>query len=255
MQMLRKSYPFWVAAVTLFVGCDFFSTRDILPKPPDIRALQGLFKPGDSVGFYVVESLRESGSPVDKQVLSKRRLMFTFEGDTVIAGDSFKVLSLRITEDPSGNVIEKAQRLLRFSGNGLELSISGTGGGARFYPLKVGVSANGLTTGASLDTTSYLALPAVFSEGWQTRHATGPLTIDRLLAPSADTLAYHAHSEATWSILETVKDSSLVLSKGEYWYGASGLLKVEMVWPNFEWREANASVPGNVDLHRHLERI
>ena len=110
--MLRKSYPFWVAAVTLFVGCDFFSTRDILPKPPDIRAFQGLFKPGDSVGFYVVESLRETGSPVDKQVLSKRRLMFTFESDTVIAGDRFKVLSLRITEEPSGNVIEKAKRLL-----------------------------------------------------------------------------------------------------------------------------------------------
>ncbi len=241
--------------MTLFVGCDFFSTRDILPKPPDIRAFQGLFKPGDSVGFYVVESLRESGSPVDKQVLSKRRLMFTFVGDTVIAGDSLKVISMRITEEPSGIVIEKAQRLLRFSGDGLELSNSGTGGGARFYPLKVGVGANVQATGAFLDTISYLALPAVFSEGWRIQHVMGPLTIDRLLAPLTDTLAYHAHSEAAWGILETVKDSSFVLSTGEYWYGASGLLKVEMVWPNFDWREANASVPGKVDLHRHLERI
>ena len=251
--MLRKFYPLWVAALTLFIGCDFFSTRDILPKPSDIRPFQGLFKSGDSIGFQMVESLREPGAKVDKVVLSTRRLVFIFEGDTLVAGDSLKTVSLRITEVPSGSLIEQTRRWVRFSGVGLELSGMGEGGGARFYPLKVG--ADPLKVEGALDTNSYLALPAVFSEGWQAKQTMGPLTINRQLSVSTDTIAYHQHSEATWEILETVMDDSRTLCVGKYWYGASGLLKAEMVWPNFDWREANASLPGKVDLLRHLERI
>ena len=244
--MLRKSGPLWAAVLTLFAGCDFFSTREILPKPSDIRSFQGLVNRGDNLGFRLTESVRESGAKVDKEVLSNRRLVFTFQGDTLVAGNTLKIVSLRVTEFPSGVVLEDTRRLLRFSTDGLLLAGPVVGGGARFYPFKAGASA---------DTTAYLALPAVFSEGWTAQQAMGLLKVGRTLSPSTDTLPYLGHSEITWQILETVSDGAFTIARGQYWYGASGLLKAEQTWPDFGWREANASIPGKVDLHRVLERI
>jgi hypothetical protein len=243
--MLRKSGPSWAAVLILFAGCDFFSTREILPKPSDIRSFQGLSKAGDSLAFRVTESLRAPGASTDKQVLSKRKLTFTFQGDSLVGGDTLKVVALRISEDPSGYVLEQSVRLLRFSADGLLFEGAASGGGARFYPLK---------TSAVQDTAIYLALPAVFSEGWSLTQAMGVLNVRRDLSGS-DTLPYHGHSEVSWKIAESVMDADSVLAKGQYWYGVSGLLKAEQTWPDFDWREANASSPGAVDLHRGLERL
>lgn len=128
-------------------------------------------------------------------------------------------------------------------------------GSARFYPLKVSA------TSASSDTTAYLALPLVFFEGWMVSQSIGLLDITRLLAASTDTIAYREHSEATWKIDETVRDRGYPLVHGQYWYGASGLLRVEQTWTNFGWREANAANPASglntktIDLHRILVRL
>jgi hypothetical protein len=243
--MLRNSRPFWVALIALITGCDFFSTREVLPKPSDIRAFQGLGKRGDSLSFLVTETLREPGVKTDKEVLSKRRLLFVFLGDTIVSGDTLKLISLRITEDPSGDLVESSQRMIHFSKDGLLLTGLVTGASARFYPFKAGVAE---------DSSTYLVLPAVFSEGWNIHQSMGRLDLYRNLQASTDTLAYHGHSEATWGITETVKDAGIILNNGHYWYGASGLLKAEQTWTNFGWRDASASPQSKVDLLRTLVR-
>ncbi len=243
--MLRKSGPLWAAVLTLLAGCDLFSTREILPKPSEIRSFQGLFHLGDSLTFSVKESLRESGATTDKQVLSDRRLVFAYKGDSTVGGETLKVVSLRIIDKATGALVEQSTRLLRFSADGLLLESSQPGGGARFFPLKAA---------AVQDTTLHLALPALFSEGWSAKQSLGALNVRRELTGS-DTLDYQGHSEASWKISETVRDGDSALVQGSYWYGASGLLKAEQTWPDFGWREADASIPGKVDLFRKLERL
>lgn len=242
--MLRKSGPLWAAVLTLLAGCDLFSTREILPKPSEIRSFQGLLRLGDSLTFIVRESLREHGTATEKQLLSERRLVFAYKGDSLVGGDTLKIVSLRILEKSTGALIEQGTRLLRFSGDGVLLQNTSTGGGARFYPLKAA---------AAGDTTAYLALPALFSEGWTAKQSLGVLNVNRDLAGS-DTLDYQGHSEVSWRIAETVLDGDSALVQGNYWYGASGLLKAEQTWPDFGWRDADASIPGKVDLYRRLDR-
>jgi hypothetical protein len=253
--MLRKCNPIWVAACILLTGCDFFSTRDILPKPSDIHSFQGLFNPGDSLFFRVTESLREAQNEADQQVLSKRILTFTFLGDSVVDGKRLKLIALKVLEQPSGIVIERSRRLLDYSGEGLILVSPDIDGSIRFFPFKSASNSN------KADTTAYLALPVVFFQGWSASQSVGLLEINRRLASSTDTLSYLDHSEATWQVEEIVSDRGYPLVHGKYWYGASGLLKVEQTWPNFGWREANAANLAadlnakSVDLHRTLERL
>ncbi len=232
----------------LFVlaGCDFFSTREVLQKPLEIRSFAGLFTKGDSLRFSVTESLLKHGTDSVKEVLSKRRLVFKYLDDSAVDGKNLKVLSLNIFEDPSGILVESTERLMQFSGEGLLLSSASIGGGVRFYPLK---------RAASADTTTYTALPNVFSQGWKADQNIGVLTSLRSLSADQDTLLLAGHGEVTWKLLEKISDRGIELSSGQFWYGESGLLKVEETWPNYEWRDANALTPGSVDLHRHLERI
>ncbi len=241
---MRNSGPIWAVALTLLVGCDFFSTRDILPKPSDIRSFQGFSKAGDSIVFRMTETLRDSG--LVKEALSKRRMVFTLMGDSIVSGDTLKNFTMRVTEDPTGYLLEKSTRLLHFSKEGVLLVVAPEGGGTRFYPLK---------NSASQDTLSTFSLPAILIDGWQPKQKLGILELQRVLSSGSDTLKFKDHSEATWKIFESITDRGLVLAKGQYWYGASGLLKADQTWPGFGWREANASVPGHVDLHRTLERL
>jgi hypothetical protein len=36
-------------------------------------------------------------------------------------------------------------------------------------------------------------------------------------------------------------DDSRVASSGKYWYGASGLLKAQQSWDDFDWRGGNGA--------------
>src|SRR4051812_33756011 len=123
--MLRKSgliWSAWAAPLFLLIGCDLFSTREIVSKPADIQSLQGLGKKDDSLAFRVTESLRDPGSKIDRQVISKKRLVFLSLGDSVVDGDTLKSVALRVTSEASGAVLEQSVRLLHFTGDGLFLS-------------------------------------------------------------------------------------------------------------------------------------
>jgi hypothetical protein len=80
---------------------------------------------------------------------------------------------------------------------------------------------------------------------------------------SIDTLTYHGRSEESWGVDEAILDGVHPLAAGKYWYGASGLLKAELVWTGFGWRDANGSVPAKAtdgsdaetELRRSLERL
>ncbi len=227
-------------------GCDFFSTREVLQKPLEIQSFAGLFTKGDSLRFRSTESLVRHGTDSVQEVLSKRRLVFKYLGDSTVDGKSLKILSLNIFEEPSGILIESTDRLMQFSGEGLFLTSGSNGGGARFYALK---------RAASADTTTYLALPNVFSQGWKAEQNIGELNSVRSLSADQDTLLFAGHGEVTWKLLEKIFDRGIEISNGKFWYGESGLLKVEQTWPNFEWHDTNALLLGSVDLFRHLERI
>ncbi len=242
--MLRKSGLICVAAVLLW-GCDLFSTREFRSKPSEIRSLSGLRHAGDSISFRSTESLWIPGGAAPEAILSSRRLVFILEGDSLDGGDTLKRLTLRIRNDSSGAILETDSRLVRFSSQGVVLEGAATGGASRFFPLKIsGVAASAETplTSPAPDSMAVLALPGLLVEGWTESRALGILTVTRK-QESIDTLAYLGRDEEAWVIRETVGAGSAPLSTGDYWYGASGLLRVEQVWPGFGWRSENGAVP------------
>ncbi|GEM_PF-5727970 len=257
--MLRKSGLFVTAAVLLW-GCDLFSTREFRSKPSDIRSLSGLSHAGDSVVFRATESVWKSGSVSPERILSVRRLKFTLKGDSLDAGDTLKILALVIREDSTGAITESSQRVVRFSSQGVVLEGTATGGGARYFPLKVAAGSNESET--VTDSTSVLAIPALLVEGWNEARNMGILQVRREQT-SIDTLTYRGHLEEAWGISETVSDGDSAVAMGRYWYGASGLLKAEQTWAGFGWRSENGTVPAktaegapaSVELRRKVERL
>lgn len=246
--MLRKSGLIILAAV-LFWGCDLFSTREFRSKPTEIRSLSGLRHVGDSVSFRSTETIWKSGADAPEKTLSRIRFVFVFAGDSVVGGDTLKKLTLRIREDSSGFILESASRLVRFSSQGAILEGTATGGGARFFPLKAtGGTASEASAGipaaasATADSASILAIPALLVEGWTETRSMGVLTVARRQV-SIDTLDYQGRGEETWVIRETVGDGTAPLSTGDFWYGASGLLRVEQSWSGFGWRSENGTAP------------
>jgi hypothetical protein len=258
--MLRKSGLICVAAVLLW-GCDLFSTRELRSKPTELRTLSGLSRLGDSIAFLATESVWKPGGAAAQQVLSVRRLVFTLAGDSVESGDTLKILDLAVRSDSTGELLESARRLVRFSSEGVILEGTATGGSARFFPLKVSAPST-LSTPSALaatagDSTSVFAFPSLLVEGWGEVRAMGILQVRRLQT-SIDTLTFHGHLEEAWGVTETIVDGINVLANGKYWYGASGLLKAELVWTGFGWRDANGSVPalaaGGSDAEMELRR-
>jgi hypothetical protein len=259
-QMLRKSGLICVSAV-LFWGCDLFSTREFTSKPTEIRSLAGLVKTGDSVAYRVRESLWNSSQGSLEKTLSSRRLVFSLLRDSLDNGDSLKLLSLRIQDDSTGALLETGVRLVRFSQDGIRLQAATSGGGARYFPLKV--SAGGATgvrlaadslSGAESSDGGFLALPALLVQGWNELVGMGAFTVRREQT-SVDTLKYRGHLEEAWGIRESVLDGDSLIVKGMYWYGVSGLLKAEQTWSRFDWRDDHTSNPAAVELRRALERL
>lgn len=255
--MLRKSGLKCVACVAaaLLWGCDLFSTREFRSKPSEIRSLSGLRRAGDSISYLSTESLWKTGAAAPEAILSSRRLVFILDGDSLDGGDTLKRLTLRIRNDSTGAILETDSRLVRFSSQGVVLEGAATGGASRFFPLKVsgvaasaetGVAASAETplSAAAPDSMAVLALPGLLVEGWTESRNLGILTVTRK-QESLDTLAYQGRDEEAWVIRETVEAGSAPLSTGDYWYGASGLLRIEQAWPGFGWRSENGAVPAD----------
>ncbi|MBW8887874.1 MAG: hypothetical protein JF616_08975 [Fibrobacteres bacterium] len=218
-------------AALLLSGCDLFSTREFRSKPSDIRVLPGLAQAGDSVAFLATEALWRAGGQVPEQVVSKRRVTFFFGKDSIDGGDTVKVLTLRIREDSSGQLVDETRRLVRFTSEGVELP-GVAGGAARYYPLKTAATAAVTAPG---DSDAFLVLPSLLIEGWNETTSMGLFTVNRTQTV-VDTLGYRGHFEEAWVIAESVLDGDRVASSGKYWYGASGLLKAEQAWDDFDWR-------------------
>ncbi|MDB5106893.1 MAG: hypothetical protein JWP91_4582 [Fibrobacteres bacterium] len=252
-----------MAAVLLW-GCDLFTTREFRSKPSDIRTLNGLTVPGDSVVFRVTESVRRPAAASPEKILSRRHLVFKLLRDSLEGPEGLKILSLRITDDSSGILLEQAERVVRFSTQGVVLEGAATGGGARFFPLKVAAgAAAGKDASAAIgaDSASILAIPSLFVEGWNESQAMGILRLRRKQT-SIDTIAYQGRLEESWVIEETVADGEKPIANGTFRYGASGLLKAEQVWDDFGWRSENGTnpsqsgaIPVEMELLRTLERL
>lgn len=226
---MRRLPVLLCAAAVFLAGCDLFSTREFRPKPSDIRVLPGLARAGDSVTFLATEAVWRAGGTAPEQVLSKRRVTFAFGKDSLAGSDTVKVLAMRIREDSSGALVEESTRLVRFSSAGVELP-GAAGGGARYYPLKT----------SAADSDAFLALPSLLIEGWNETATMGIFAVERVQT-AIDTVDYAGRSEEAWVVSESVLDGSRIASSGRYWYGASGLLKAEQAWDDFDWRGDNGA--------------
>jgi hypothetical protein len=254
---MRRLSVLLSAAALLLSGCDLFNTREFVSKPSDIRELPGLAKEGDSVTFLATEAVWRAGARAPEQVLSKRRVTFAFGKDSLAPGDTIKILTMRIRDDSSGQLVEESQRRVHFTSQGVELP-GVTGGSARYYPLKTAVPE---AASATADSDAFLALPSLLIEGWNESTAMGIFTVQRTQS-AVDTLRYRGRSEEAWVIAESVRDGSREASSGRYWYGASGLLKAEQTWDDFDWRgedgAPSVSADGNagaVSLRRSVLRL
>jgi hypothetical protein len=236
-----RRLPVLLSAAAFYLsGCDFFSTREFLPKPTDIRVLPGLARAGDSVTFLATEAVWRAGAAAPEQVLSRRRVTFAFRKDSLDGNDTLKSLVMRIREDSSGVLVEESPRLVRFSASGVALEGSQSGG-ARYFPVKTASANSDAASGlaaAAADSDAFLALPTLLIEGWSESVSMGVFTVQRSQS-AIDTVAYRGHSEEAWVISESVMDGSRVASSGKYWYGASGLLKAQQSWDDFDWRGDN----------------
>ncbi len=115
-------------------------------------------------------------------------------------------------------------------------------------------AASGEATGP--DSTAVLSIPALLVEGWTETRPMGILTVTRRQT-SIDTLVYAGRQEEAWVIRETVGDGaapSAPFSTGDYWYGASGLLRVEQAWAGFGWRSEDGG-PAETELRRVVVRL
>jgi len=255
--MLRNTGLYWAAAM-LLSGCDLFSTREFRPKPPEIRSLQGLSAVGDSVVFRVTESLWAADARAPASVISRKRLVFTAMGDSLDGADTLKILSLSVADYATGALLETGRRLVRFAAEGVYLEGSDPDGGARYFPLKTtagtGSSGGGSRAGARPDSGTFPVLPSLFAQGWAGFLSLGVLNVRRELA-AIDTVEFHGHLEEAWVVGETVLDGETPLSEGRYLYGASGLLKAEQVWREFEWLDSEGDESARVELRRLTERL
>jgi hypothetical protein len=244
------------ASALLLSGCDLFSTRDFRSKPSDVRVLPGLARAGDSVSFRATEAVWRAGAKAPEQILSRRKVTFAFGKDSLDGSDTVKALTLRVRNDSTGEILEEGTRLVRFSSEGVAMPGLPASGAARYYPLKTTAEA------AAADTDAFLALPTLIIEGWNETVSMGIFTVQRLQT-SVDTFDYRGHSEEAWGISESVLDGNRIVATGKYWYGASGLLKAEQSWDDFDWRGGNGAPPAKsqgpaeqaVALRRTLERL
>ncbi len=145
---------------------------------------------------------------------------------------------------------------MRFTSRGVELP--GLASGARYYPVK---TASTGAVAAPEDGDAFLVLPSLLIEGWNEATTMGIFTVRRIQS-DVDTLGYRGHSEEAWVIAESVLDGDRVASSGRYWYGASGLLKAEQSWDDFDWRDAEggparggSGSAGAVSLRRSVMRL
>jgi hypothetical protein len=242
-----RRLPVLLSAAALYLSaCDFFSTRELRPKPTEIRVLPGLERVGDSVAFLATEAVWRAGATGPEQVLSKRRVTFVLRKDSADDPDTLKFLTMRIREDSSGVLLEESQRLVRFTATGVVLS-GAEDGSARLYPIKAAAgSADPASAAAPSDSDAFLALPTLLIEGWSESVSMGVFTVQRTQS-AVDTVDYRGHSEETWVISESVLDGSVAAGSGKYWYGASGLLKAEQAWEDFDWRDGNGAPAGAKD--------
>ena len=242
----------------LLGGCDLFSTREFVPKPRDIRPLQGLFRPGDSLVYRVTESLRDAEGKAEIASLAKKRLRFLCLRDSLRGAggvvETLKVISIRITDDSSGILLEDGLRFLQFGGEGVLLENPGSGGGARFHPLKVSAQPESQALAQSSPQDAFLALPAVFTAGREWRQPMGVLEATRELV-EVDTLSYRKRLEEAWRVSETIRRGDQVLSQGDYWYGVSGLIRADQAWGGFDMRSENAEGGEPAELRRKVERL
>lgn len=275
-RQMRRLPVLLCAAAFFLSGCDFFSTRDFRPKPNEIHVLPGLADEGDSVSFLATEAVWRAGAAAPEQILSKRRVTFAFVKDSGDGTDSLKILHMRIRDDSTGALVEEGIRVLRFTSAGVALP-GAESGGARYFPVKraavpsqaesaasalaVSAAAASAPAASASDTDAFLALPTLLIEGWSESVSMGVFTVQRLQS-ALDTLTYRDASEEAWVISESVMDGSSPVSSGRYWYGASGLLKAQQSWDDFDWRDGNGQ-PGKskagtapaVSLRRSVQRL
>lgn len=250
-----------LAALLLLVGCELFSTKDFSPKPTEVRPFSQAFSRLDTVAFRITESLADPDSDLPGMELARRILRFAKAPDSQQTLPGWTALSLSVTSDPAGAYFDRSLVYMRFDSAGLLLkapdSSTAGSGGARYFPLKTAVGGNlvGSTGAANLaaDTAEFLVLPTAFQPGAEWIRSMGVLEVARALE-EVDTLDYDGHLEESWRVTETVRGGGRTLSRGTFWYGASGLLRAEQTW-DFEGRAADGSASAPKEIRRALERL
>lgn len=242
-----------LAAAALLSACDFFATREFAPKPAAVAALAGAFAAGDTVSFLVTETLARPGAGSADSTLSSLRIRFYRAADSLQAGDGSTTLAVLVLSEPPGAY--RAEGALRMRVGAEGLSLQGSGEGARFFPLKLSADAGtgSGSAGAESGEAGFLALPAVFTAGAAWTQPLGALEAEREVE-GVDTLRVGKRLEECWRVAETVRDGTGILSRGRFWYGASGLLRGEQAW-TLGRRDADGMDLGAAELRRALVRL
>lgn len=238
---------------SLLVACDLFGTKEFSPRPAEARAFAGTLTRGDTIAFRVTESLADPGDALPDSVLARRQVRFARAPDSLQPPGDWIAVSFRVYADPPAAVLDQGLCYVRFASDGVSLRAPDSGsagaGGARYLPLKVSAS----SPPASADSLDLHALPPVFALGGAWTQALGILAVDREVA-ALDTLPYGGRLEESWRIDETVGDGGRILSRGTYWYGATGLLKGRQTW-SLEERGAEGDLFALRELRRELLRL
>jgi hypothetical protein len=240
-------------ASLLAAGCELFSTKEFSRKPSEIRPFAEGFTRKDTVSFRLVEALSDPAGGKQETVLAVRILRFAKAPDSLQTRPGWTALSVNTVSDPAGTYADQGLCWIRYDSAGVTLraadSSSAGSGTARYFPLKASASA----APAGADTSEFLVLPTAFEPGAEWVRMAGILEVARALEET-DTLDYAGHLEESWRVSETVRGGGAVLSRGTFWYGATGLLKGEQSW-TFAGRAADGSPSAPRELRRRLVRL
>ncbi len=229
-------------------GCDPFSTREIIPRPSEIRSLDALFNGRNLIRYTLEERLVLPGGR--DSLLSSSRVELKSLNSEAINPDSALQVGMSILTVPQGQVQLQRTMKLRRNPEGLALSGS-TVQGPRLFSLTLNESPPGDNSDSGVGELLY-ASPAHLLERIYSDHGRlGEFTVRRRVL-GLDTVVHNKRAEEAWVIEEWTELGAEKLFHGVYRYGASGLLQADLDWGDLDWRTDNGVYLGQARVQRRL---
>ena len=231
---------------------DLFSTAEVSPKPESLHHYGTLLKKTGETEYLMTEMLVGRGGAETERVLSRKKITFQFQQDSVGEnGDSLFIFRMSVSDFNTGEIDMETLFLAKFEESSIQYALPQKEEGPRFFLLKTSaVQADSL----SGDLHFFQALPSHLFNQLQWTKTRADFTFDRKII-KLDTIIYRNKLEETWLVRENVTFGSQHIMSGSFWYGKSGMLKSVQTWDKFDYRNTLGKSLGYYKIERSFNLI